>query len=351
MAPQCLGLRRRKSLKNSQDSTGKGKIKMKLYRCLLAACVLGLTLLTGIAQAQDYPTKPVRIISDSAPGSAVDITLRIIAEGLNQHWNQQVVVENRPGAGGAISAKAAADAPPDGYTLYAPALSVFLAIPGKAPNLPLVLPRDFLPVGFTAEQPMAIGVSPKLGVNTLPELIALAKQKPGEISYAVSGVGRLTHLTGELLQIQTNIKLQMVPYTGGSAQATTDALGGRIGMVIEAYTGLVGAFQSGHLKPLAIAAAERLPSAPNIPTVAETIPGFIATGWQAVVAPKGTPESIINKASADLRAVLLKADVKEKLATRGSFVRPMTPAEVLKFINDQQALWKPAIERIAAQTK
>ncbi len=324
---------------------------MKLHRYLLTACVLGLTLLAGVTRAQDYPTKPVRIISDSAPGSAIDITLRIIAEGLNQQWNQQVVVENRPGAGGAISAKAAAEAVPDGYTLYAPALSVFLAIPGKAPNLPLVLPRDFLPVGYTADQPMAIGVSPKLGVNTLPELIALAKKKPGEISYAVSGVGRLTHLTGELLQIRADIKLQMVPYTGGSAQATTDALGGRIGMVIEGYTGLSGAFQSGHLKPLAVASAERLPGVPNVPTVSETIPGFIATGWQAVVVPKGTPEAIINKVSADLRTVLLKPDVKNKLAARGSYVRPMTPSEVLKYINDQQTLWKPALERIAAQMK
>jgi tripartite-type tricarboxylate transporter receptor subunit TctC len=326
---------------------------MNLYRYGFAlAYLLGLLLVAGAAGAQsDYPQKAVRIISDSAPGSAVDIGLRIIAEGLTQHWGQQVVVENRPGAGGAISAKAAAETAPDGYTLYAPALSVFLTVPGKAPNLPVVLPRDFLPVGYTADQPMAIGVSPKLGVDTLPELIALAKQKPGEISYAVSGVGRLTHLTGELLQIRADIKLQMVPYTGGSAQATTDAFGGRIGMVIEGYTGLSGAFQSGHLKPLAVASAQRLRDVPNLPTVSETIPDFIATGWQAVVVPKGTPEAVINKASADLRSVLVKADIKEKLAARGSYVRPMTPEQVLKYINDQQTLWKPALERIAAQTQ
>jgi tripartite-type tricarboxylate transporter receptor subunit TctC len=326
---------------------------MKLHRCGFTLTYLaGLLLVAGVAGAQaDHPAKSVRIISDSAPGSAVDVGLRIIADGLSQHWGQQVVVENRPGAGGAISAQAAAGAAPDGYTLYAPALSVFLTVPGKAPNLPLLLSRDFLPVGYTADQPMAIGVSPKLGVNTLPELITLAKQKPGEISYGVTGVGRLTHLTGELLQIRADIKLQMVPYSGGSAQATTDALGGRIGMVIEGYTGLSGAFQSGHLKPVAVASAQRLPGVPNVPTVSETIPGFIATGWQAVVAPKGTPEAIINKASADLRAVLVKPDITEKLAERGSYVRPMTPEQVLKYINDQQALWKPALERIDAQTQ
>lgn len=326
---------------------------MKPYRYPITwACLFGLLLAAGTAFAQtDYPNKPVRIISDSAPGSAVDIGLRIVAEGLSQHWGQQAIVENRPGAGGAISAKVAAEAAPDGYTLYAPALSVFLTVAGKAPNLPLVLPRDFLPVGYTADQPMAIGVSPKLGVNTLPELIALAKQKPGAISYGVSGFGRLTHLTGELLQIRADVKLQMVPYTGGSAQATTDALSGRIGLVIEGYIGLAGAFQSGHLKPLAVAAAQRLPGVPNVPTVSETLPDFIATGWQAVVVPKGTPQAVINKASADLRAVLVKPDIKEKLAARGSYVRPMTPEQLLKYINDQQTLWKPALERIAGQTQ
>ena len=171
------------------------------------------------AQAEGYPNKPVRFISDSAPGSSPDVGLRIVAEGLAQYWGQQIVVENRPGASGAISARAAAEAIPDGYTLYAPALSTFLALPGRAPNLPLTLPRDFIPIGFTFDQPMSIGVSPTLGVNTLPELIALAKTKPGQISYSVAGVGRMTHLTGELLQIRSDIKLQVVPYTGGAAQA------------------------------------------------------------------------------------------------------------------------------------
>ena len=222
---------------------------------LLAALIGGATQ----AQAQSYPTKPVRIISDSAPGSAIDTNLRIIAEGLSTQWGQQVVVENRPGAGGAISATVAAEAAPDGYTIYAPALSVFLTIPGKAPNLPVQLPRDFTAIGLTAEQPMSIGINPKLGINTLPELIAQAKKQPGSVSYAVTGVGRLTHLTGELLQIRSNIKLQMVPYTGGSAQALADIIAGRVSLVIEGYAGLAGAYQSGQLKALAVASAERLP--------------------------------------------------------------------------------------------
>jgi tripartite-type tricarboxylate transporter receptor subunit TctC len=314
---------------------------------LLAVSAAG----AAVAQAQSYPSKPVKIISDSAAGTAIDVTLRIIAEGLSQQWGQQVQVINHPGAGGAIAARVAAEAAPDGYTLYAPALSVFLAVPGKAANLPLQVPRDFAPVGFTAEQPMSIGASPTLGVTSLPELIALAKKRPGEISYAVTGVGRLTHLAGELLQIRANIKLQMVPYTGGSSQAISDIIGGRVALVIEGYAGLAGAYQSGTLKALAVASAQRLPGLADLPTVAETLPGFIATGWQVIVAPRGTPESVVQKASQDLRVVLLKAEIKDKLAARGTYVRPMTPNEAVAFVQAQQEMWKPALEQVAQQTK
>jgi tripartite-type tricarboxylate transporter receptor subunit TctC len=292
----------------------------------------------------------VRLISDSAPGSAVDVGLRTIADALSQHWGQQVVIENRPGAGGAISARVAAEAPNDGYTLYAPALSVFLTLPGKAPNLPVVIPRDFVPIGFTAEQPMSIGASPTLGVSTLPELIALAKKRPGEIAYAVSGVGRLTHMTGELLQLRAGIKLQMIPYTAGSAHALSDIVGGRIPVVIEGYSGLAGAYQSGQLKALAIATEKRLAALPDVPAVSETIPEFVAAGWQVVVAPLGTSDAIVRKTSADLRTVLARSDVTEKLVARGGYPRPMTPEEAVAFVAAQQKLWKPALDEIARQT-
>ena len=169
------------------------------------------------AQAQsDYPNKPVKIIIDSAPGSATDVAARLMAERLGEVWGQQAVVENRPGAGGSIAVRAASQAAPDGYTLYVGAASTFTALkgaPGVAPNLPIELPRDFTPIGFITQQPMFIAVSPKIGVKSLPELIALAKKKPGELSYATTGRGRITHLTMELLQERAGIKLQMIPYT------------------------------------------------------------------------------------------------------------------------------------------
>ena len=315
------------------------------------ACLLGVGALAADkarAQASDYPNGPVRIISDSSPGSTVDVVLRLIADGMTRHWGQQVLVVNHAGAAGAIAARNAAQAAPDGYILFAPATSLFLAVPGKAPNLPLMLPRDFVAIGYTVDQPLAVGVWPQLGVNTLPELIALAKAKPGQLSYAVTGVGRLTHMMGELLQIRTGIKLQMVPYSGGTAQAYTDVVAGRIPIVMEGYAGMAGAVQSGGIKAIAVASPKRLPGI-DVPTVAETLPGFVASGWQAVVAPLGTPEAVINKASAALRAALENPDLRDKIAARGSYPRAMTPAETLAFVQAQQDQWKPALERVAQQ--
>jgi tripartite-type tricarboxylate transporter receptor subunit TctC len=303
--------------------------------------------LAASAQAQDYPTRPVKMISDSAPGSAVDVTLRMVADRLGQVWGQQVLPVNQPGGGGVISARVAAEAAPDGYTLYMPALSVFLPTPGKAANTALELPRDFAPIGSVTEQPMFIAAAPSLGVSTLPELIALAKQRPGEISYAVTGVGRLTHLTGELLQLRTGIKLLLVPYSGGPSHSLNDIMGGRIQFIIEAYQGLAGAIQGGNLKPLAVASAQRLPDFPNLPTVAETIPGFKAMGWQGLVAPVGTPETIIRKASDDLRKVISDPALKAQLAGRGSYPVAMSPTEVTAFIQDQQRQWSPVLQQLA----
>jgi tripartite-type tricarboxylate transporter receptor subunit TctC len=306
---------------------------------------------TAQAQAGRYPERPVTIICDAAPGATPDVDTRFVAEGLGRIWGQQVVVVNRTGANGSIAARAASEAAPDGYTLFMPALSTFVALLTVAPNLPLKLPRDFLPIGFTADNPMFVAVTPGLGVTTLPQLISLAKQQPGKVSIAVTGIGRLTHLTGELLQQRADIKLLSVPYTAGPAPALGDVATGRVSMIIEGYSGIAGAVNAGTVKLIAVASPQRLPQFPDLPTVAETIPDFSATGWQVLVAPVGTPEPIIRKVSDDLTKVVTDADFKARLGKIGSYSRAMPPAETLAFVEKEQRTWLPVLERIAAATK
>jgi tripartite-type tricarboxylate transporter receptor subunit TctC len=256
------------------------------------------------------------------------------------------VIVNHAGANGSIAARAAAEAPADGYTLFMPALSTFVAQTSVAPNIPIQLPRDFLPIGFTAENPMFVAVNPRLGVSSLPELIALAKKEPGKISIAVTGVGRLTHLTGLLLQDRAGIELLPVPYNAGPAAALSDVAAGRVSMIIEGYSGIVGAVKAGQVKLIAVAAAQRLPQFPDLPTVAETIPGFSATGWQVLVAPLGTPAAIIDKVDADLAKVVSDPDFQKLLANVGSYSHAMNAKEALAFVEQQQKTWLPVIEKI-----
>ncbi len=323
-------------------------------RMPLKFAALGLLALLAAAlpvRAADYPTKPIRIISDSAPGSAVDVTFRMVMDRLGTLLGQQIVAVAQPGASGAVAAHAAAQAVPDGYTLFAPALSLFIAVPGKAENLPVMLPRDFLPVGSLIAQPMFICANLKSGIKSLPDLIARAKQHPGELSFAATGIGRITHLTGLLLEMRAGIKLQVVPYTGGPAAALADVIGGRVPLIIEGYSGLAGAIQAHTLTVLAVASTHRLPDFPDLPTVGETLPGFAAGGWQGIVAPLGTPAGPINIFNAGLNKVLAQKDLAQKLAVRGAYVDPQTPAGTNAFINAQQAQWKPVLEAFAASVK
>jgi tripartite-type tricarboxylate transporter receptor subunit TctC len=313
----------------------------------LSACVSAAAV---PAKAQDYPNHPVRLITDSAPGSAIDVPVRIIGEGLSRVWGQQAVVVNQPGAGGAIAARAAASAAPDGYTLGVIAVSAFVAAPGAADNLPVQVPRDFTPVGYLGGAPMFVGAAPWLGIKTLPELIAMAKQKPGELSFGVNGIGRLTHLTGELLQQQAGIKLLMVPYSGGTAQVISDMMGKRVALVFDAYSGIAGAVQAGNVIPLGVGSAQRMPDLPNLPTVAETLPGFESVGWQVLVAPAGTPDAIVKKANADLIKAMSDPDIRKRLADLGRDERPMAPPQLLSFIQSEQKKWAPIVQEIAAQT-
>src|SRR5438067_4997896 len=190
----------------------------RLFQTVTAACLLLASLSTQASAQSDYPNKPIRIITHSAAGGAPDVMLRIVGDRLGVLLGQQVVVLNQPGAGGAVAARAAASAAPDGYTLYMPAASAFVTLAGLQPNLPLEVPRDFTPIGFVGEQPMFLTVTPELGISSLQEFIALAKKQPGKLSYAATGRGTMTHLTGELLKSRAGIDVLAIPYTGGAPQ-------------------------------------------------------------------------------------------------------------------------------------
>lgn len=310
-------------------------------------CLPAILALAAPARAEDYPTRPVRIITDSAPGSALDAVMRIAADGLARVWGQQAVIINTPGAGGSIAARAAAGATADGYTLAAFAFSAFATLPGSADNLPIQVPRDFVPVGYLGGAPMFITAAPWLEVKTLPDLIALAKQKPGELAYGTNGRGRLTHMTGELLASRAGIRLQMVPYSGGTAQVINDVMGRRIPLLFEAYSGIAGAVQAGNLRPLAVAAPKRVAAFPDLPTVAETLPGFEAGGWLVLVAPSGTPDAIVRKANADLVKGVQEPETARRIAAIGWEERPLDAAATLGFIRGEQQKWAPILKQIA----
>lgn len=318
----------------------------------LARWVLALSLLAALglsAQAQDYPARPVRLIASVGAGTGPDVIGRIVAEHLGRIWSQQVVVENRPGAGGAIGVRAAGTAPPDGYTLYLAVASNFVALPEIQAKLPFDVARDFVPIGFVGGHPMVIGASAALGVGSLGELIALAKARPGALNVGVASRGSLPHLTAEWLRMAGGANLTIVHYPG-APQALTDLMGGRIHLVIESLSSFAPAIAAGKLKPLAVATAQRLKSAPDLPAVAETLPGFLAMGWFALMAPPGTPEPIARKVSADLRTVLTQPDAVARLTELGAYLEPMSPQALATFIRDQQQAWRPVLAEITEKT-
>ena len=315
----------------------------------LAVLALAACMVSAASAQSDYPNNTVRIVVDSAAGSANDSTSRVLGDRLSKLWNQPVVTLNQPGAGGGISAKIASQSPADGYTLYMPSTSVFLALPGGpgvAPNMPVELPRDFEAVSYILEQPLYIGASHKSGINTIADVIRMAKEKPGEVTYAATGRGRLTHLTMELLQSRANIKLQLVPYAGGPAQAMNDVMSGRVPLVLDGYAGLAPAIKGNLIKGLAATSLKRLPGFENLPTVAETVPDFFVGAWTILLAPKGTPEAIIQKIHNDMRTVLDDPEIRAKLALNGGFVRHMTPQELTAFVQNEQRTWRPILEQV-----
>lgn len=320
---------------------------LRVYAVAMIVFLALAGLTPAHAQSAKYPDKPVTIISDAAPGATPDVDTRFLAAEFTKMWGQRVIVVNHPGANGSVAARYAAQSAPDGYTFYNPVLSSFIALSTVAPNLPVRLPRDFAAIGYGAENPMFIAVNPSLGISTLPQLIAAAKKQPGKISAAATGVARLTGLTALLLEKRAGIKLLVVPYnTRGPAAAVDDVGSGRVSFIIEGYSGIVGAVKAHRISIIAVASAKRLPGFQDLPTVAETLPGFNAVGWQVLLAPRGTPQPIIAKVSADLAKINSDPAFEAKLGKVGSYTRPMTPAQVVAFVKKEQATWLPLRKNI-----
>ncbi len=310
-------------------------------------CLLATTAHDGSpAQAQNYPAGPVKFITQLGAGSGTDPAMRIVIDQLGKMWGQQTVLINQPGAGGAIAARAAATATPDGHTLFMAVASTFTVLPELQTNLPFSV-SDFVPIGFVGEVPLGVAVSPALAINSLPELISLSNRQPGGLSSAIGLRGGLTHLATELLRSRSGVDLTYVFYPS-SSQAMADVISGRVQVIVD---GLAGPITGGQLKLLAIASPERVASRPDIPTVAETVPGFVATGWFILVAPPGTPAAIVRKIGEDLNAVLARPEVRQKLDALSISTRTMSPQGLSEFIKSERQLWKPVIQQLGLATQ
>ncbi len=303
----------------------------------ISLAILALTALLGAAAAQDYPTRPVRIIVGFGPGSVADIAARVMAARLGQILGQQFVVENRAGAGSSLGAEFVTRAAKDGHTLLMS--TVANTINPALHKLSFDFGRDLAPIMLVGEAPQMLVVHSALGVGNLQELIALARAKPEQIQYATSGAGTLGHLSGELLAGAAGIKLVPVPYPG-SAQGMTDVLAGRVPMMFGPASTVWSNVQAGKLKALAVTQAKRAAMAPDVPTMQEAgVPGANAGIWMGLLAPAGTPKPIIDKLS-DAANVALKSDeVLGPLRNQGVEPRGGSPDDFARFIAGELAKW------------
>jgi tripartite-type tricarboxylate transporter receptor subunit TctC len=319
-------------------------------RSLLAGASGMLAALAGVARAENYPSGPVKIIIGVGPGSSADVICRLIADHLSRMWGQQAIVFNQPGGGGAIGIRAAGSAAPDGYTLYMSLASNYVLLPEMQATLPFNVARDFVPIGFVGDQPLVITAAPALGVNTLAEFIALAKKRPGQLNVSGGLAGSVLHLTAEWLRTAAGIDFTIVHYPA-IPQAMADLIGGRIHATVDSISGVAGALRGGQLKALAVASQKRLPNFPDLPTASETLPGFVASGWLAMMAPPKTPEPIAQKVSTDLRTVLATPEVQKRMQDLGTYPVLMSPAELASFIANQQKTWQPVIAEVGIKSR
>jgi tripartite-type tricarboxylate transporter receptor subunit TctC len=315
--------------------------RRQFLKNLTASSVALPALLRG-ARADAYPSRPVHLLVGFPPGGAADIIARLTGQMLSERLGQPFVVENRGSAGQQIAAEAVVTAPPDGYTL------LLLANPNVIngmlnPDLSFNFIRDLAPIGGVNLNPLILEVHPSLPVKSVPELIAYAKAHPGEINMASGGVGSTPHLAGELFKMQTGINMLHVPYRG-DAPAVTDLLGGQVQVMFDLILLSLPHIRSGELRGLAVTSKERLATLPDLPPVADFVPGYEAFAWQGVAAPKDTPPDIVKRLNTELNAALADAKVASHIADLGGVPMPMTPGEFGKLIANEIDKWGKVIK-------
>ena len=297
-----------------------------------------LMLIVCAAQAQTYPAKPVRIIVPFPPGGATDIVTRIVAQKLNEIWGQTIVVDNRGGAGGNIGAELAAKSPPDGYTLFMPSGSVVTANQHMYKKLPFNAEKDFVAITNVASGPQIVAVHPSFPAKSIKEMIAIAKANPGSINFGSAGVGSQTHLAGENFLHTARIDAVHIPYKG-EGPALVDLVAGQIIFMTPNLSASIGFVQQNRIRALGVTSRKRSPQVPNVPAIAETLPGFENLGWFGLVAPTGTPQAILDKIHADVTKVLASADVKKRFDDLGMAPAGNTPAEFTRAMKEESERW------------
>jgi len=306
--------------------------------CTAAAAAVLLASGAQIATAQAFPAKTVRIVVPFAPGGGTDVAARYLAQKLTERVGQTFIVDNRPGASGIIGTELVARSAPDGYTLLVGSQTVMAVVPAVVSNLKYDTVRDFVPVIRIIETPTLIAVHPSLPVRSIRDLIALAKKQPGKLTYGGATAGT-PHMFGELFEAIAKVEFLFVPYKG-EGPAVTDTIGGQISMAFSNAPALMPHIQSGRLRALGVSSATRIPTAPDIPTVAESgLPEYVANSWFGLYAPAGTPRDVVVKLNTESWAALSSPDVKERLASQGMYVVANTADQFAEFLKGEIPRW------------
>jgi len=325
--------------------------RASLSRGLAVGILGGLVVVAATtASAQDYPSRPIRVVVPFSPGGAVDGPMRIVAQELSKRLDQQVIVENKPGAGATLGTEIVARATPDGYTLLlASQTNAISASLYKALSYDPI--EDFAPISLIGREPGVLVVHPSLPVKSFAEFLAHVKERPGKLDYASSGNGSGQHLFMALLLSSTSLQMNHIPYRG-SGQATTDLLGGQVMVSIPGTAGMVGHIKAGKLRPLAVTGSRRSPQLPDVPTVMESgVPGYEAYVWMGLLAPKGTPQPIIDKLHRELMQVIASPEVKTYMGNAGIEIVGSTPAEFGRFFRAEKDLWAKVVRDTGAKVE